>query len=189
MKSRPKKRKLGRKGPIRIGLTGSLGSGKSTALKVFQQEAWQCLSADQIVREIYEAEGEELEELRQKCLKSPRALRELEKKVHPKVRRRIYAAMKNSKLPIVVEVPLLFEAGLNKKFDWNICIHAPLAERKRRTLGRGMKAKLFDYLNSRQWPPEEKAAASDFVIWNLDGKISQFRKQVRILIHLLSSLS
>jgi len=161
------KKRLRQGSPIRLGLTGGLASGKSTALEAFRAQGWQTASADTIVHEIYAEEGMDVAELRQKAKNSPKALKELEAWVHPRVRRRIRSLLRDTRKNIVVEVPLLFESPLAKDFHFNIFVFAPDGERRKRANKRGMGSALFQKLNLRQWSCEKKAAHADLVLLNL----------------------
>lgn len=170
--------------PIRVGLTGSLASGKSTCLKVFTKQGYATVSADELVHQIYEEAGESLQLLREKALKDPRSLSTLEKRVHPLVREKIKDFFKeNSSRPVAVEIPLLFEGGLEKWFDGSVFIFAPKADRKKRAVKRGMKAALFEKLDSRQLQPSVKAEKADFVLQNLDKEV--LKKQAKLLAQFL----
>lgn len=181
----------------RIGLTGSLASGKSTVLKAFQKAGWKVFSADQAVHDIYKEKDVEIERLRKACAKSPRAITQLEKKIHPLVRKRIHEFLKKNRAkPCIVEIPLLFEANEKARksgaaraayrFDSTIFVYAPQKDRLARAKRRGMKPKLFKSLDSRQLSPVTKAELADFVIHNRFGK-KELKSQAKLLSRLLSS--
>lgn len=161
MNLRRKNRGLRQERPIALGLTGSVASGKSTALEFLKEKSWAVLSADEIVHEIYQEKGLDLEELRRRALQSKAALKKLEKLVHPRVKDRVHQILSVRSQPTVVEIPLLFEAGMGSEFDFNIFIYCPRKERKKRALSRGMSAQLFDFLEAQQWNSERKASAAD----------------------------
>ena len=151
----------------RIGLTGSLASGKTTVLKEFQRVGWKTFSADEIVKEIYRKEGLTKGRLRKEYGASRRKLKALERWVHPQVKKELRKRLRGIKKPVVVEVPLLLEAGMKNFFDSIIYVFAPKRERKKRALRRGMSAKLFDFLESQQWPILRKVKAADFIVHNI----------------------
>lgn len=176
--------KARQRSPIRVGLTGSLASGKSTCLKVFKKQGYATASADELVHQIYEEAGESLQFLRQEALKDPRLVSTLERRVHPLVRKKIKDFFKeNSLKPVAVEIPLLFEGGLEKWFDCSVFIFAPKADRKKRAIKRGMKAALFEKLDSRQLRPSVKAEKADFILQNLDKEV--LKKQAKHLAKFL----
>lgn len=170
--------------PITIGLTGSLASGKSTALKVFKRSGWKVSSADDLVAEIYKKKGLTKADILKKFGATEQGLRRLEKWVHPLVRTQVAAFIKmHQRHPIIVEVPLLYEAQFERLFDMTVFIFSPRAIRRVRALKRGMSAKLFDTLDGKQMKPSEKALRADFVLLNLEKK--SFKKQAKELSKLL----
>lgn len=177
MKPRAILKKARHRSRICLGLTGDLASGKSSVLKLFEKRKWKVISADAIVHEIYKEEGASLDQLRRECLKSEKNLRRLEKRIHPLVRKKVMAAIRETSKNCIVEIPLLFEAKTSYPFDAVIYVHAPKKDRKARAQRRGMSSSLFEFLNSRQWPSSKKALASDFVIWN-QGSRAFLKKQV-----------
>ncbi len=172
--------------PIRVGLTGSLASGKSTVLKVFKKEGWSVLSADAVVAEIYQEKKITKDWILKKFGSSEAGMKRLEKWIHPLVKRKVLAFHKKAKRNSVVEVPLLFEAKFERCFDLTIAVFAPRSDRLRRVQRRGMSKKLFEFLDQRQIPAFEKNQRSDFVLVNLEKK--QLKKQVKALSEFLKSL-
>jgi dephospho-CoA kinase len=176
-----------RRRSLRIGLTGSLASGKSTTLKFFKKQGWKVLSADEVVEEIYKENHLTKEMLRKECGKSPAKLKKLEKWIHPLVEKRIKGWMKKQKSPAIVEVPLLFEASFDKFFQKNIFVYAARADREKRVIKRGMSRKLFRILDSKQFPAIEKISRADFILHNLSKK--SLKAQVKSLSKFLISSS
>jgi len=166
-----------------VGITGSLASGKSTTLKVFAKHGYKVLSADEIVHEIYSENNLSLEELRREASKNPKALKRLEDFVHPLFRKKLRSFLREATTPVAVEIPLMYEGGLEKNFDKNIFVFAPLEDRQKRALKRGMSRKLFEFLESRQLPPAKKSELSDFVLLNLEKPT--LKKQAKLLAKLL----
>lgn len=153
--------------PIRVGLTGSLASGKSTVLKVFHKHGWAVISADDVVAEIYQRMGLSKETLAKRFGKTKTGLKELEKWIHPLVKKDILRFIKSHRQkPVIVEVPLLFEAQFDKLFDASVFIYAPTLARETRALNRGMSRELFRFLDSKQFSAREKALRADFVLHN-----------------------
>ena len=192
-----------------VGLTGGFGTGKTTVLGMFKAEGARVLNSDDIVhREFAENKG-----LKKKIVSifGPRALRsgkvdrkflaenvfcdssaldELNRIVHPLVKKRIKqeirrgAGLKNNPL-VVVEVPLLFEAGFDRIFDVNVVVAAGPAVRKKRMLKDGRFSDKDLRLRSRfQMPLAAKLKACDFVIDNTRDKNNTL-KQVKKLVELL----
>ncbi|MFQ5678175.1 MAG: dephospho-CoA kinase [Gemmatimonadota bacterium] len=180
---------------IRLGLTGSLGAGKSTVGRLF--EAWGAtrMDADELAREavvpgspameaICRAWGARvLDEtgrldraaLRRLVAADPEARAKLEAIVHPEVARlraegRARAARDGVEL-LVEEVPLLFEVGMEEEFDALVVVDAPVALRRERVLrNRGLSAGEFDALEAAQGAPAEKRRRADFLLWNARGR-------------------
>lgn len=169
--------------PIRVGLSGGLASGKTTALKVFENCGFESLSADQIVHEIYQQNGIDVAVLRQQVKDNPAELKKLEKWVHPLFRKELKSRFRSQKTNLVVEVPLLFESGLFKSFDFNVFIFSDEKARRQRALARGMRRSQFEFLNARQLQAVEKARAADLVVLNTDFKV--FKKSCRQLAEFL----
>ncbi|MCD8194969.1 MAG: DNA-formamidopyrimidine glycosylase [Coprobacillus sp.] len=125
--------------PIYYGLTGPLSAGKSTVLDICKKLGVATLSADDIVHELYKNgkvikkinqitsqnfEGEVNRELlRDYLIENPRKVKQVDNYIHPLVKERIISEMtRNKKEKMVVEVPLLFEAGFDNLFDYNIAV-------------------------------------------------------------------
>ena len=168
----------------RLGLTGSLASGKSTTLKFFKKEGWKVLSADEVVAEIYKNKGLTKEKLRKEFENSPAKLKKFEKWIHPQVGKQIKTWMKKQKAPVIVEVPLLFEARFDRYFDKTIFVYAPTKDREKRVMKRGMSRKLFLYLDAKQMSPAEKASRADFILHNFSKK--ELKSQVKNLSRFLT---
>jgi dephospho-CoA kinase len=155
--------------PIRLGLTGSLASGKSTALKAFRKLGFKTLSADDVVAEIYKKHGLTKKALIKKYTTKAK-LKKLEAWIHPRVEKHMLRWMRKQKGPVVVEVPLLFEAGFDQFFDKIIFIYAPRAVRLRRAVNRGMSPQLFRMLDKKQWSANKKEARADIILRNTSKK-------------------
>ncbi|MDB5039089.1 MAG: Dephospho-CoA kinase [Bacteriovoracaceae bacterium] len=184
-KSGSESRRLRSGGPIRVGLTGSLASGKSTTLKYFKKHGWSTASADEMVAKIYRKKGIRKEDLIARFGRSPAGLKRLEKWIHPLVREKTLKFIKKSKGPVIVEVPLLFESKFDRYFDFSIFIFAPLKDRIKRVTKRGMDLQLFKFLDHQQLPPREKIRRADFIIRNRSKK--DLKKEVKHLSRILLS--
>jgi dephospho-CoA kinase len=168
---------------IKLGLTGCLACGKTTALKNFEAQGWTTFSADQMVAQIYKRQGLTKEALIARFGTTEAGLKRWEKWIHPLVKKEIQQELKKVKGPVVVEVPLLFEAQMQKLFDLVVVVAAPSEVRKKRALKRGMTAKLYRDLAKRQWSQAQKMEQADFVLFNLSKPA--LKQQVKALSSLL----
>jgi dephospho-CoA kinase len=169
---------------IRLGLTGSIASGKSTILKAFADLGIPVFSSDEAVHALYEGEAvpvvERLfpgvtshgkidrAELGRRLVVAPEKLRALEAAVHPLVRARMKdflteAEKRGAKLA-VVDVPLLFETGFDYGLDKVAVSAASEATIRRRALARpGMTVEKLEAILARQLPQSEKLKRADYV--------------------------
>ncbi len=173
--------------PLKIGLTGSIGMGKSTAAKYLETLGALTWDADRAVHRIYGEGGVAVqpisaafpgtvsdgavsrEKLSQHLLKNPEDFKKLETIVHPLVAADraefIENAVKNNATAIVLDIPLLFETGQSFEFDAIIAVTADPEIRKARVLERpGMSEEKLETIISRQLPEEEKILLADYVI-------------------------
>jgi dephospho-CoA kinase len=187
---------------IRIALTGSIGMGKSTVAKMFEQCGVPVFDADAVVRELQSPGGglvDKIGELFPGCVRcgtldrdclaqivlSDRAkLAELEAIVHPAVReaREAFVAAHRDSPALVFEIPLLFETGGDTEFDKVVVVSASANFQRARVLARqGMtEAKLASILE-RQTPDEEKRKRADFVV-DTGTDLSTTERQVREIL-------
>ncbi|WP_306151196.1 dephospho-CoA kinase [Roseovarius sp. MMSF_3281] len=167
-----------------LGLTGSIGMGKSTTAEMFAQEGCAVWDADAAVHRLYAKGGaavepvasvfpEAIEEgavsrmrLKEIIARDPAALSIIESIVHPRVAQDREAFIEASANAIIVlDIPLLFENGFEKKVDAVACVTVSPEVQKQRVLKRGtMTEEQFKGILSRQMPNEDKAARADFVI-------------------------
>jgi len=173
----------------RLGLTGGIGSGKSTATAFLENLGAACISTDDLVHVLL-SRPEIVEELRRHfgdkviaggdvdraamariVFRDPEALDWLESLLHPHVKRLVDEwAKEQERLPsppplIVAEVPLLFESGFDREFDYVLLVTAPEAVRRRRLADKLTGAE-FGRRSRRQLDERIKAARSDFVVDN-----------------------
>jgi dephospho-CoA kinase len=182
-----------------IGLTGGMGAGKSTALAALEQLGAAVLSTDAVVHELYESEplraavvkrwGEEVAPggVVDRSAVAARAFADeqnrawLESTLWPMVGERIgeWLTMVRARRPApraaVVEVPLLFEAGMKDAYDATIAVIAEEQVRRERAASRGHA--LEDARAARQLPQEEKAKRATFVVRN-DGSVEDLTAQL-----------
>ncbi len=185
-----------------IGLTGSIGMGKSTAAERFRFNGVPVIDADALVHELYAGaavaqiaaafpgvavDGRiDRQKLSAVLLADPAGFRTLEKIVHPLVQaaeRRALAEAKAAGAALaVLEIPLLFETGGDAKVDVTVVVSAPADVQRQRVLARGgMSAeKLYAILN-RQLPDAEKRARADFVV-DTSGDIAGTQAQIDAII-------
>jgi dephospho-CoA kinase len=182
-----------------LGLTGSVGMGKSTTAQMFVSEGVPTFDADAAVHQLYKGEAAPLierefpgttkngavdrEKLSSQVVGKPEALARLEKLVHPLVgemRAKFMAdAQKEGAKAVLLDIPLLFETGDPSKFHAVIVVSAPADVQRERVLARpGMTAEKFEAILKRQTPDSEKRARADFVINTGEG-LESARKQVK----------
>jgi dephospho-CoA kinase len=192
---------------IRIGLTGSIGMGKSTTAQMFRDEGVPVLDSDQIVHDLYrgaavapiEAEfpgvavGGVIDRARlaERVLGDSDALKRLEAIVHPLV----WAARddflkdqaaRGAKV-VVYDVPLLFETGAEKSVDVIVVVSAPEDVQKNRVLARpGMTEEKLAAILAKQVPDSDKRARADFVVAT-GGGVEAARSQVRNILRQLDA--
>ena len=189
---------------IVLGLTGSIGMGKTTTAGMFADEGVPVHDSDQAVRDLYApggaavgpveaafpgvtvAGGIDRDRLAARVTGDPGALKRLEAIVHPLVaahRHAFLARGRTEATPVVViDVPLLFEVGLGEAFDAVVVASAPAEVQRARVLARpGMTEVRFAALLARQLPDAEKRARADFVVDTSQG-LEPARAQVRQIL-------
>lgn len=187
---------------IRLALTGSIGMGKSTVARMFEQAGVPVFDADAVVRKLQGAGGELVEAIEQHfpgttgpngvdrdalstiVLSDPEHLARLEAIVHPAVHRaRSEFLLENQGEPaLLFEIPLLFETGGHEAFDKVIVVSATSAIQRERVLARpGMTQGKLDALLDRQMPDEEKRKLADFVV-DTSGELSTTETQVESVL-------
>jgi dephospho-CoA kinase len=185
-----------------LGLTGSIGMGKSTTAKFFAEEGVPVLDADATVHALYESDAVPLIEkefpgtteggkvdrkkLGAYVIGNAQALKKLEGIVHPLYRRAeryFLAKAETAGTPIVVlDVPLLLETGGAERVDAVIVATAPAEMQKARLLEReGMTLEKFLALLEKQMPDVEKRAKADFLVDTSKG-FDSAREQVRAIL-------
>jgi len=171
--------------PFILGLTGSIGMGKTTAAQNFRAAGVPVFDADQAVAELYEGDAVALIEgafpgtikagkvdrdaLAEAVLGDRAAMRRLEEIVHPLVRSLERAFLDNAGRSgarlAVLDIPLLFETGGEGRCDAVAVVSAPAHMQRERVLARaGMNEQRFDAILARQMPDEEKRRRAHFLI-------------------------
>lgn len=190
-----------------IGLTGSIGMGKSTTADMFRAEGVAVYDSDRAVHEIYsgpEAARIEAEfpgtvvdgvvdrrKLAERVLSDPDALRRLEAIVHPIVlekRKGFVEERRKAGDPFVLfDIPLLFETGGEKDVDAVVVVTAPEAVQRERVLARpGMTEEKFAAILAKQIPDAEKRRRADFIVHS-DRGLDSAREQVRLILRELAA--
>jgi dephospho-CoA kinase len=191
---------------IKLGLTGSIGMGKSTVAKMFAQEGVPVFDADAAVHRLQGPEGALVAEIEasfpgttgpegvnrgalgERVLGEPEALRRLEALVHPAVarEREAFLAANAGANVVLLDIPLLFEAGGWSQVDKIAVVSAPADVQCQRVLARpGMTLEKFERILARQMPDAEKRACADFVI-PTGGSLEQTRRAVRRILACLA---
>ena len=194
---------------IRLGLTGSIASGKSTALQVFADLGIPIFSSDAVVHELYEAEAVPAVEqlfpgvtthgkvdravLSRRLIADPKALRRLEAAIHPLVRARMAKFLSDAEAGgaalAVVDVPLLFETGFDYGLDKIALTSASDETIRRRALARpGMSVEKLDAILARQMPQAEKRKRADHV-FDTDRPIEDTVAEITALVAKLKRAS
>lgn len=187
---------------IVIGLTGSIGMGKSTTAALFAEEGIPVNDADQVVHDLYRGEAVapiaalfpdavsdgvvDRKTLSENLAKNPAKFKELEAIVHPLVRARERRFLDEARAAgaeiVVLDIPLLFETGGADRVDRIVVVSCDPEIQRRRVLERpGMTAEKFEMILKRQLPDAEKRARADFVIDTGHG-IEAARGRVRDVI-------
>ena len=191
-----------------LGLTGSLGMGKSTTAGFFAEAGVPVHDADAVVHALYEGEAAPAIEaafpgttsggkvdrarLTARVTDDPAALRRLEQIVHPQVRaaqvRFLADAQARGAELVVLDIPLLFETGGDGRVDAVVVASAPPATQRQRVLERpGMTADKLDALLGRQMTDSEKRARADFIVDTSRG-FDAARAQVREILRAVATM-
>ena len=185
-----------------LGLTGSLGMGKSTTAKFFAEEGVPVHDADAVVHRLYEGEAAARDrsgvsrqhrggkvdraKLGERVLGDPAALKRLEAIVHPLVaaaRERFLAEAARSGAKVaVLDIPLLYETGGEARCDAVVVVTAPAEMQRARVFERpGMSEEKLAALTAQQMPDAEKRARADFIVDSGQG-FEAARAQVREIL-------
>jgi dephospho-CoA kinase len=185
-----------------LGLTGSIGMGKSTTAKLFMEAGVPVYDADATVHMIYEGEAAPLIEaafpgttvngkvdrakLSVQVVHDTAAMKKLEQIVHPLLgayHRKFLDDAEKSGVPVaVVDVPLLYETGGEKRVDAVVVVSTNPEQQRERILAReGMTAEKLDAILARQLPDAEKRKRADFVVDTSNG-LDPVRERIREIL-------
>lgn len=178
---------------IKLALTGSIGMGKSATAAMFAARGIPVYDADAAVHRIYAPGGEAVApleaefpgvtnaeggidrpKLRQRVIDNPSAMKRLEEIVHPIIGGQQIAflqkAMADGKDIVVLDIPLLFETGGDKRVDAILVVSAPPDVQRARVLARGQMTEAeFEAIVARQVPDSVKRSRADFIIDTSQG--------------------
>jgi len=191
-----------------LGLTGSIGMGKSTTAKLFAEAGVPVYDADATVHKVYEGEAVPAIEaafpgttakgkvdrsrLSATVVHDPEAIRRLEQIVHPMLRtyhqKFLEAAERSGATVAVVDVPLLFETGGDKRVDAVVVVTTSPETQRERILARGtMTGEALDALLVRQMPDSDKRARADFIVDTSHG-LDPVRVRIRDILEQVAKM-
>lgn len=194
---------------IRLGLTGSIGMGKSTTARLFAEEGIPVHDSDAAVHRLYSSKAAPLIEesfpgvvdagvvnrkkLAENLAKNPDKFPLLESLVHPLVRAEEADFLRSQERQgadlVLLDIPLLFETGAEARVDKVVVVSCDPAVQRERVLSRpGMTEEKFKMIRARQIPDREKRARADFIVDTGHG-IEDAREQVRKIIATLRAKS
>lgn len=196
---------------ITLGLTGSIGMGKSATASLFRSENVPVYDADASVHSLYEKGGAAVEPLgaafigvvrngavdraalRAMVIDDPTAMQRLESIVHPLAGALQQDFREKAKTAghslVVLDIPLLFETGAEHMCSYTLVVTAPAEVQRARVLARpGMTEAVFETILSRQMPDSEKRARADFILSTAYG-FDFAQDQVRAIVALMKRIS
>ena len=184
-----------------VGVTGSIGMGKSTVAQMFKEHGYGVYNADDTVHYIYENDGEVIEKverqfpgstkngvvnrlaLRDILNKDPNKFRDLEQIVHPVTRKYqiiyIKKLIEEGKMGCVLDIPLLFETGGEKYVDVSVVVTASESTQQSRVvLERKVPLEIFNAIKDQQMPDRDKLKKADYII-STDKSIEDTKSEVK----------
>ena len=192
----------------KVGLTGGIGSGKTTVSKVFADKNFKIFNSDDIAKNIIKTDieikksiinffgsksfnGSDFNSIyiSEVIFSDPKKLDILNSIVHPKVFEKFKKFVKkNLKSKILVESAILFESNFYKLMDYNILLKSPKIERINRIINRdNLSRKKIEKIMNVQWSDKKKINLATFVIENIN--ISKTKTEILSLINKIESLS
>ncbi len=191
---------------ITIGITGIIGSGKSTVSQALKKKGVPVIDLDAVAKEVLgrkevhddierefgpglvEKGAVVIEKLRDTVFADTEKLRKLEAITHPRILDRMWQTIKDlensGQKAIIIDGPLLFETGLYKEFDKTVVVGADMDIIRQRLRIRGMEAQDIEKRISHQIPLGEKEKVADYVLLNngtredLDREINNFMERI-----------
>lgn len=196
---------------IILGLTGSIGMGKSATAGLFREQGVPVYDADAAVHALYAEGGAAVaaieaafpgvtesgaidrSRLRSRVIGDPGAMKRLEGIVHPLAGEAQFDFRRKADAEgaafAVLDIPLLYETGGNRQCDYTLVVTAPASLQRERVLARpGMTPEAFEAILARQMPDAEKRALADFILSTAHG-FDFARDQVRSIVALMVRLS
>jgi len=201
-------------GSIRtVGITGGIGSGKSTVCRLLEEQGYPVLSADPLAVEIEESDPVVIRKIKsllgleaytaqgalnkpyvaEQIFSSKRLQKSIEAVVHPAVFRelcrRISELSKTGERLVVVEAALIFESGMHEGLDYVVVVNADEAVRIKRVMDRdSVSADEVRKRMAAQWPMERKVRLADFAIGN-NGSKEELQSRVQLLRIIIDQLA
>ena len=187
---------------MKLGLTGGIGCGKSTAAALFKDAGWQTIDSDSIVRELLAEDLDVQAQIRERwgdkvftkdalvdrkavaaiVFSDKSQLKWLENLIHPIVQERWKSSLDDAQdLALLVEIPLLFEKRLETYFDLTVCIYSLPNITESRMVKRGYTQSEILQRCEQQMPIDEKVERADHVISNT-GSFDFLKLQIKKLI-------
>ena len=188
---------------FKLGLTGSVGMGKTTVSNIFREHNIPVWSADSVVHQLYKpnAKGTAViheifpdvisekgvcrKKLSRLIIQKPRLIKTIEKKIFPlvKLNRDEFIKQNNHKILLLFDIPLLYETNAHLWLDSVLVVTAPKKVQQKRVMDReGMTKKKLDFLLSKQLPDKNKCDRADYVI-NTHVPLKILNQTVRRLIN------
>ncbi len=184
-----------------VGVTGSIGMGKSTVAQMFKEHGYGVYNADDTVHYIYENDKEVIKKverqfpgstkdgvvnrlaLRDILNKDPDKFRDLEQIVHPVTRKYqiiyIKKLIEEGKMGCILDIPLLFETGGEKYVDVSVVVTASEATQQSRVvLNRKVPLEIFNAIKDQQMPDRDKLKKADYII-STDNSIEDTKSEVK----------
>ena len=192
-----------------LGLTGSVGMGKSTAAGFFADAGVPVHDADAVVHHLYEgaavpaieaafpgttgAGKVDRNKLAARVLGDDAALKRLEAIIHPLVQeaevRTLSDAQTRGEKVVVLDIPLLFETGGDRRVDAVVVVSAPADVQRARVLGRpGMTEEKLAAILAKQMPDAEKRRRADFIV-DTSRSLDEARAQVRAILDAVATMA
>ena len=178
---------------IKIGITGSIASGKSTVAKMLSNGKYPIFDADYAVKEIYKKKSfkdkaykilgvKSKNQVKSIVSKNPKKLKVTEKIIHPLVKKELKAFTKRNRRKkfLIFEIPLLIESKLMKNFNKIVFVNSKRNIRIKRFKRKGKNMKLFNVLDKRQLKPVKKIKFCDHVI-NNNNSLKKLKNRVKLV--------